>query len=94
MAEKWEPSPIDGVIDEYGMQAIIDRARAEERWCCDAGCGSGACEVCPCCSAGWCIGGADGLPDDMPYEDKMRWLEIAEEHNPAVKMALAFQSMR
>lgn len=48
--------------------------------CCSLGCDSGACETCPCCCAGWCVMGTDGLPADA--EDQAQWFEIAVEYNP------------
>ena len=47
---------------------------------CLVGCTTGACETCPCCGAGWCVFGLDGLPEDA--DDFADWLEIAAEHNP------------
>lgn len=47
---------------------------------CPVGCDGGACETCPCCSAGWCVFGLDGLPEDA--DDFAAWLEIAAAHNP------------
>ena len=54
---------------------------------CPVGCDDGACEICPCCSAGFCVYGLDGLPEDP--EDVGRWLEIAAQHNPVAKLLAA-----
>jgi hypothetical protein len=54
--------------------------------CCENACNGGACESCRCCSAGWCVTGADGLPDTP--EDLARWVEAARVHNP-IAAALA-----
>lgn len=67
-------------IDRDDLAGLISEARRDGEWCCEAGCGSGACETCPCCSAGWCVSGIDGIPDGP--EDRERWLETAAEHNP------------
>lgn len=49
---------------------------------CHLGCESGACETCPCCGAGWCVFGLDGLPSEP--DDLSMWLDVAAEHNPVV----------
>lgn len=54
---------------------------------CPLGCDEGACETCPCCSAGFCVYGLDGLPDDP--EDVGAWLEVAAEHNPVAALLAA-----
>lgn len=54
---------------------------------CPVGCDDGACETCPCCSAGFCVYGLDGLPEDP--EDVGRWLEVAAEHNPVAALLKA-----
>lgn len=59
----------------------------EYLYCCEYGCGDGGCETCPCCSAGYCIGGADGLPPvdfDGPVtgEDLEYWLELRASYFP------------
>lgn len=71
---------LDDVYEVTGLEALVAEARSRGEWCCENGCGSGACETCPCCSAGWCVSGVDGVPDDP--EDRERWLEVAAEHNP------------
>lgn len=48
--------------------------------CCQLACVAGACESCPCCCAGWCVNGFDGLPDGD--EERSSWLEVAAKHNP------------
>lgn len=55
---------------------------------CPVGCDSGACETCPCCGAGWCVYGIDGLPEDP--DDFAQWLEVAADHNP---LAARFQAL-
>lgn len=58
-----------------------------EQQCCLLACDGGACEACPCCSAGWCVQGTD-FPDpgielgDHTDENWLQWLEVAKEHNP------------
>jgi hypothetical protein len=54
---------------------------------CPVGCDDGACETCPCCSAGFCVYGLDGLPEDP--EDVGRWLEVAAGHNPVAALLKA-----
>ncbi|WP_303708434.1 MULTISPECIES: hypothetical protein [Microbacterium] len=78
-----EPNPItleDLSETSTSLKDLVDEARSEAAWCCDNGCGSGACETCPCCSAGYCVSGFDGVPDDP--EDREHWLEVAAEYNP------------
>ena len=59
----------------------VDRLRTGERCCPDA-CNGGGCETCPCCSAGWCVRGRDGVPDHA--DDLPGWIDVAAEHNPIV----------
>lgn len=80
LAQHPEPEPAD--VD---LRALI---READEFCCPDGCGSGACESCPCCLAGWCVGGNDGLPDGDP-EDLAHWLDIAKQHNPLVAALVA-----
>jgi hypothetical protein len=54
---------------------------------CPVGCDEGACESCPCCSAGFCVYGLDGLPDDP--EQLSDWLEVAAVHNPVAALLKA-----
>jgi len=78
-----EPNPItleDLSETSTSLKDLVDEARSEAAWCCDNGCGSGACETCPCCSASYCVSGFDGVPDDP--EDREHWLEVASEYNP------------
>jgi hypothetical protein len=70
------------------MLRQIGQALGPEQ-CCAEGCNGGACESCRCCSAGWCVTGADGLPEDA--DDLASWLEVAREHNP---LAEAFATAR
>lgn len=49
---------------------------------CPVGCADGACETCPCCGAGWCVYGIDGLPEEP--DDLSMWLDVAADHNPLV----------
>lgn len=74
------------VCEDHGIQVLVEHARRQAEYCCQNGCGTGACEACPCCGAGTCVSGADGVPDDP--EALARWLEVAAEHNP-VAAALA-----
>lgn len=71
------------LLREQGVRVI------GEDQCCELGCDGGACESCPCCCAGWCVNGRDGLPDDP--EDYRIWLEEAKDHNP-IAARLAEQS--
>lgn len=64
----------------------VRRAVAELEQCCPLGCDGGACETCPCCSAGWCVSGRDGIPEDPA--DYAAWLEIAAEHNTLARRLL------
>jgi hypothetical protein len=74
------------VVDRISLRELIEYVSREGFYCCPLGCGEGACEACPCCSAGWCVSGTDGLPDNP--DDLAQWLEVAAEHNP-VAAALA-----
>lgn len=80
-------SPLHQALEElrenWSLEEIVKEAIKEAEWCCEVGCGSGACETCPCCCAGYCVSGRDGLPNDDP-EAVGLWLEIAAEHNPAI----------
>jgi hypothetical protein len=71
---------LDDVYEVTGLDALVTEARSRGEWCCENGCGSGACETCPCCTAGWCVSGVDGLPEDA--EAREFWLEVAAEFNP------------
>lgn len=71
---------LDDVYEVTGLDALVAEARSRGEWCCENGCGSGACETCPCCSAGWCVSGVDGVPEDT--EAREFWLEVAAEYNP------------
>lgn len=57
--------------------------------CCELACNGGACETCPCCSAGWCVSGADGQIPDTKDPNFETWLEVAAEHNPVAAALLA-----
>lgn len=63
---------------------------SEEGRCCSLAC-TGACEVCPCCSAGWCVMGYDGLPED--FEDFSTWLEVASDYNPVAGLLASYVHM-
>ena len=75
-----EPITLEDVYEATSLKDLIDEARSDGAWCCENGCGSGACETCPCCSAGWCVSGVDGIPEEP--EARLWWLEVASEHNP------------
>lgn len=66
--------------DDITAVELLAFAQREGLVCCALGCGSGACETCACCSAGWCVMGYDGLPEHP--QDRKRWLEVAAEYNP------------
>lgn len=70
------------LIEHHTLDELVEYAEQQQFWCCNVGCGSGGCETCPCCSAGWCVSGRHGLPEDA--DDLAQWLEVAAEHNPAV----------
>ncbi len=70
----------DLVNEHVTLPGLIEHARRQAEWCCEKGCGTGACESCPCCAAGWCVSGIDGIPDESEGFDQ--WLEVAAEHNP------------
>lgn len=73
------------------VDRLTDLATAQAERCCRHGCDGGACEQCPCCTAGRCVMGTDGLPDDS--EALARWIEVASECNP-VAAHLAVQAAR
>ena len=75
-----------GMAQAEATLVLVEHARRQAEYCCQNGCGTGACETCPCCGAGACVSGADGVPDDP--EALARWLEVAAEHN-AFAAALA-----
>lgn len=64
-----------------------DQLTDDREHACHVGCRGGACETCPCCCAGWCVFGLDGLPEDA--DDFADWLEIAAEHNPLAAALVA-----
>lgn len=83
-----EPGDADGV----GCLADIThdwrlRVMTDEQ-CCWLSCKGGACETCPCCSAGYCVWGtdfeADGIPTDR--DEWLAWVSVAAEHNPVAKV--------
>lgn len=80
--------------DSYERAAVVHGWRGAaglrmlgEQQCCFLACDGGACEACPCCSAGWCVQGTD-FPDpgielgDHTDENWVQWLDVAKEHNP------------
>lgn len=73
---------LETLREDWSLEEIVKEAIRGAEWCCEIGCGSGACESCPCCCAGFCVSGRDGLSEDP--EEVGRWLEIAAEHNPAI----------
>lgn len=75
-----------------GIRERIGQLREDGDWCCEVGCGDGGCETCPCCDAGWCISGKDGIPDDP--DDRAHWMEVAAEHNPLVPLLDALAAER
>lgn len=79
---------IADLLEDAGTRSgITDRIEELQRsgsWCCEVGCGDGGCESCPCCDAGWCLSGKDGLPTDPA--DRAHWLEVAAEYNPLVPL--------
>lgn len=75
------------MIEHHTLAEVVEYARQNDEWCCTVGCGSGACEACPCCAAGWCVTGLHGLPESA--EDWASWLDVAREHNPLAARAAA-----
>lgn len=71
---------LDAIVEHFTPQEFVRWLATQGDYCCAIGCGSGACESCPCCGAGWCISGRDGLPENP--DDLALWLEVAAEHNP------------
>lgn len=74
---------LEALREDWSLEEIVKEAIRGAEWCCEVGCGSGACESCPCCCAGFCVSGRDGLPNDDP-EAVGFWLEMAAPHNPAI----------
>ncbi len=83
---------LDDVYEVTGLDALVAEARSRGEWCCENGCGSGACETCPCCSAGWCVSGVEGVPEDA--EAREFWLEVAAEYNPVAAALRAAGEVR
>lgn len=76
-----DPAVVYELVNEHvTLPGVVEHARRQAEWCCEKGCGTGACESCPCCAAGWCVSGIDGIPDESEGFDQ--WLEVASEHNP------------
>lgn len=65
---------------EFGLKGLVTEAMSQGEYCCQLGCGSGACESCPCCAAGWCVSGGGDLPRDP--QDLEQWLSVAADYNP------------
>lgn len=83
MSEQSLRDALEVLRENWSLEEIVREAIREAEWCCEVGCGSGACETCPCCCAGYCVSGRDGIPNDDP--DALGfWLEIASAHNPAI----------
>lgn len=70
----------ENVVNAHSIQEVVEYARSRAEYCCENGCGSGACESCVCCGAGFCVGGSDGVPEDA--DDRARWLFFARGLNP------------
>lgn len=79
------------VYERTTLPTLVQYAQQQGSYCCPVGCGGGACEVCPCCCAGWCVMGADDIPANLPddHADFDQWLVIAAEHNPVAAALLA-----
>lgn len=88
IAEAWHE-----LTERWTVRELVAYAQMETAYCCQVGCGGGGCESCPCCHAGYCVSGLDGVPtagsDLNPNDDQAHaaevyrnWLEIAAEHNP------------
>lgn len=85
---------LEALRENWSLEEIVKEAIRDAEWCCEVGCGSGACESCPCCCSGYCVGGSDGIPapgtvlnpgdDEHSQEVWQTWLGIAAVHNPAV----------
>jgi hypothetical protein len=93
-----EPTIADAwheLTERWTVRELVAYAQRETDYCCQVGCGGGGCESCPCCCAGYCVSGLDGVPmpgtDLNPDDDEAHsaevyrnWLEIAAEHNPVM----------
>jgi hypothetical protein len=56
---------LEALREDWSLEEIVREAIRNAEWCCEIGCGSGACESCPCCCAGYCVSGRDGLSEDL-----------------------------
>jgi hypothetical protein len=84
------------LTERWTVKELVAYAMREGNYCCQVGCGGGACESCPCCGAGYCVSGLDGVPmpgstvnpDDDAYGQEVfdAWLAVASQHNPIVRM--------
>lgn len=93
-----EPTIADALYELtelWTVRELVAHAMQEGVYCCQVGCGGGGCESCPCCVAGYCVSGIDGIPfpgsDCNPADDPEHaaevwkyWIEEAAKHNPAV----------
>lgn len=80
-----DPAVVYDLVNEHvTLPGVVEHARRRAEWCCEKGCGSGACESCPCCAAGACVSGSDFTFADFGNTDVWldQWLEVAAEHNP------------
>jgi hypothetical protein len=87
-----EPTIADAyheLTGRWSVRELVEHAMKDGEYCCQVGCGSGACESCPCCCAGYCVGGADGVPDDAAHFRP--WLAAAAVHNAVAARLLASQ---
>jgi hypothetical protein len=75
MGEHW----LSDIRDTYPMLKVFG-----ETQCCLVGCDDGACFECPCCQAGWCVFGHEGLPSTLP--ELRDWLVVAVEYNPIARL--------
>lgn len=71
------------------MGADLAEAMDNPRLHCPVGCEGGACETCPCCAAGYCVYGLDGIPGqgalaDLEQDEITTWWQIAAKSNPVI----------
>lgn len=87
-----EPTIADAcreLTERWTVRELVAYAMKNGDYCCEVGCGGGACESCPCCCAGYCVGGLDGVPADPSHFRP--WLAAAAKHNPVAARLLATQ---
>lgn len=84
---------LNSLLEDWSLEEIVRAAIRDAEWCCEAGCGSGACYSCPCCSAGFCVSGRDFPVEGMTDEEWTHWLSVAVEHNALAPRLFALEAM-